>query len=235
MRVLPVAVAALLAVAGCGFDPTQQKRMATPCGVVVDGSGSGTKLNVRQLLDAHIDDFLFGNKCRRVAFAPITGASEESKCTAPVIDIDPDLPAGADRDATRRDGRIRAKQAAEAVLKCAQNDPDPGSDIVGGLRRIVTERPDGDGTYQVLAVSDFAQSDTTMSLYRENLAVPARRAALIHQLAATQRIPDLSGVRLTTYGFALAISSRPDKRGPFETFWTELITGPAKGTKPRYN
>ena len=233
--VATVVLSAAALVAGCGWDPTQPKRLTAPCGVVVDGSASGARLNVKQLLDGHIDDFLFDNKCRRVAFAPITAASEQSQCNKPEVDIDPDdLPAGADRDATRTDGRNQAKKAAQDMLTCAQQDQNAGSDVVGGLRRVVNERPKDQGIYRVLVLSDFAQNDRTMNLYRENLADRGRRAELIRKLSSMQRIPDLSGVRLTIYGFAIKISNRPDKRGPFETFWTELITGPAKGAKPTF-
>ncbi|GAB3968100.1 hypothetical protein GCM10029978_036870 [Actinoallomurus acanthiterrae] len=227
------AMVALAAAGSFGCDPYKVPRMTAPCGVLVDGSGSGANFHPAQLLTEYADDFLFKNKCRDVAFGPITGASEESTCEIPAVDIDPDdLPPGADRGAVRRGARTDAVNAARKMLACAQGKGQvKGSDVIGGVARIVRQRPEGSGTYHVLVVSDFAASDATTDLYTANLADPAVRGALVRKAAG--RMQDLAGVALTTRGFGAGISAQPAKFGPFTQFWTELIRA-EHGAVPRF-
>ncbi|GAA1255725.1 hypothetical protein GCM10009677_02080 [Sphaerisporangium rubeum] len=221
--------AAALPLSSCGEDP---EPLATPCAVVLDGSGSGEALKVEQLMRQHLLAFISEKKCGVVSFVPITGNSASSRCYVPDVDLDPPKKANTDRDRIRAAALQNVKTNATAMLKCAKQEEDtvaPGSDIVGGLRRAVEKRPDGTGYYEILVISDFGQSAGGIDLYHDRqLGSKQHRTVLIAKLAAKARIPDLSQAHITTRGFGAGLP----EVGLLKAFWVELITGPGKGTVP---
>jgi hypothetical protein len=224
---LVLAAAALLAtsVAGCG-----PQRLKGACGIVVDGSYSGnaaTGFDADKQLHSQLDSFLSSAGCRYVVFAPINGASQQSICSAPELDMDPDVQGDIDRQALHQAAYKAAMRRAEAVLTCARTDPrsiSGASDIVGGLDRIAQARPPVPGPYNVLVVSDFINWTVSLRLSRENLTTEASRSALINRLASQGLLPDFHGAHVYAVGFG-ALSSRNPARFPdFSAFWHQFMS-----------
>ncbi|MFI6324077.1 hypothetical protein ACIBG8_41585 [Nonomuraea sp. NPDC050556] len=214
----------LMALPACGGDE-DNPQWTTPCAVVLDGSGSGTKLDVEGLMKERLGEFLVDKHCGAVAFAPITGSSGSSKCDIDSVVLDQAHQPGDDVAANRADALDVALEGAATMLACAQKDEYKASDILGGIDRAVGGRPPGDGVYEMLVISDFAQTDATMNLYKEKLDDKQRREELIAELKADARVPNLSGTQITAYGFGKGFSKVPGRTNLLLAFWNELITG----------
>jgi len=217
----------LTGITGC----SHQQRLTGSCGVVVDGSQSGsasTGFNAAKQLHDQLGIFLQNAGCRYVVFGPIDGASQQSICSEQELDMDPDLPGTTvNRQALQADGRAAAMKRALAMLSCARNDKlsnSAASDVIGGLARIAQARPAGPGPYSVLVVSDFRNWASGLYLSRDNLATQASRAALINELASKDLVPDFHGASVYTAGFGV-LSSRNGTRYPdFRAFWTQFMS-----------
>lgn len=222
-RMLAALVCGCGLLTACGDD---SKELTAPCAVVLDGSKSGTELDVKKLMADHVENFLYDQSCRSVVFVPITKSSEASKCEAkvPPVTLDPALPPGSDVEYERGEALKRARDSAEKMLACAQQDEDPGSDVVGGISKAVSGRPQGSGTYQILVISDFIQRDAKISLYKEKDLTKNRREELVAEFKADSRVPELTGVQITQYGFGLGYTVGPVSQ--LRAFWEDLIPIP---------
>lgn len=225
LAAVPLAGAVLLACSGCFWDRTPARYTAA-CGVVLDGSGSGTVFNAEAKLKQYLDQFLRDRQCRTLSYAPITVNSGASKCTTPTRDLDPDADETTDRDALRNEERVQAAKEAETLLHCA-TVTDPGSDVYGALMRIGTTRPSATQPFYVLVDSDFVQADKTMWLGGENLSTAASRQAVSDRLTATG-LPALSGATVYPTGFGMSLQDTPGQYQQFKQFWTDLLQGRVK-------
>ncbi|WP_231634080.1 hypothetical protein, partial [Streptomyces clavuligerus] len=250
---LVLVLTTLLTGSACGLLNEESERYTRACGVVVDGSGSGsagrTGFDARAKLRGSLERFLTDTGCRTLAFAPITRASQSSKCQANTVDLDPELAATEDREHYRGQLRADALKTAGELLTCAQRQR-PGSDVVGALSRMAQHRPSGErpaegsgegtgtgpdtgpggrkGSFAVLVVSDFEQNDDDFTMSGQNLATEQGRAEAIGRLLSSNGTPDLSGADLYPVGYGMKHKTRPAAYQRFDAFWTELLEGRLK-------
>lgn len=218
----PLIGALLLSCSGCFWD-SEPARYTAACGVVLDGSGSGTVFDAEAKLKSSLDRFLRDRQCKTLAFAPITVNSGASRCTVGTLDLDPDADATVDRDALHQEERAQALKDAETMLHCA-SVTNPGSDVYGALVRIASAEP---APKYILVDSDFVQADQRMWLGGENLSSAASRSAVIDRLTASG-LPALSGDTVYPTGFGMSLNDNPDQYQDFKLFWTDLLQGKAK-------
>ena len=212
-------------------DTFEEKRLSGGCGVVVDGSPSGdakTGFDVVEQLRDSLPAFLDKTDCKTVAFSPIDGSSEISPCTARSLDLDPEVnQGGVARESLWASRRADALKRAESIATCIRSDPRSrvGSDVLGGLKRSLRERPEDD-SHTLLVVSDFVNNDNNLVLDPKvgtDIRTPERRAAVLTMLEAKDRIPDLADVRVFTAGYGVTLRAVPEEFSIFDAFWTELM------------
>jgi hypothetical protein len=227
-----VALAGAVTLAGCGaikdvVDDPADAPLTASCGVVIDGSGSSDPANGSGA-DAFVEDavprFLAESECGNVTFAPIDGVSQTSPCAQPQVDIDPETTGNVDVQALRVQRRQAAADHAALVLKCIRTDDRSvsGSDVLGGLSRIVRQRPADGSSMAVLVISDFINNNNGVNLQTTDLSTPEARTAVIETLTGDNLVPDLTGVHLSTAGFG-ALYGDPEHYQYFEAFWRELL------------
>ncbi|MCW5254304.1 hypothetical protein [Streptomyces sp. SHP 1-2] len=224
-----ISTAAVLAgLAACSEQP---KAFDTPCGVVIDGSGSGdaTKdgFNAEAKLKSELLPFLKEQECSTVDFAPITYTSQISSCKVGRIDLDPAHDATTDQEAQRRKARLRASEEAMKELRCARKER-PGSDVWGALDRIGSAMPSGGPAAKLLVISDFDQSDPEFRLGRTDLTGEATRKKAIDSLVEGRGLPAIKGMTVYTVGFGMKYGDRPSAYRDFKAFWTDALEGRAK-------
>jgi hypothetical protein len=210
-------------VAGC---VKQTPKLTTACGIAVDGSGSSsstTGFNADAGIQQAVVPFLNKEGCRRVVFAPISGASQGARCTQPMIDIDPDLGDTTNVQLARGKKRQQVQQKATELLKCIRTDKvsPQGSDVLGGLSLLAQLHPEGKGQYKLLVISDFLEYGPNGDITKKNLHTPAGRGKLMDQMGS--RIPNLGGADLAMVGFGKLLSKDAAKFADFNTFWTDLL------------
>jgi hypothetical protein len=233
-RSAAVTVAAALvccAASACSSLSGEPERYTQACGVVLDGSGSASAspggFDSKAKLEEKLTPFLTDNKCRKVSFGPITKVSQASTCQVSTVDIDPDLSDNADREQVRKQEQLLALAAAEKMLSCAQKQ-EPGSDVLGGLARIAQDRPSGDGTFDVLVVSDFDHNEPDFRLGKQDLSTSAKRDSVIDSLLSTHGTPDLKGVDIYPVGYGMKYKTSVTRYQQFDAFWKELLEGRVK-------
>ncbi|GGS90878.1 hypothetical protein [Streptomyces cinerochromogenes] len=204
--------------------------LTTPCGVVVDGSGSAAAVKEGFDSEAKLKDslgeFLTDQKCGTVDFAPITRSSRSSSCRQSQVDLDPPHDATTDRKVQRVNAQRSAAVAALAELTCARKQN--GSDVWGALARIGETVPDDGGAPKVLVVSDFDQADPEFHLSRQDLTSEAKRAKVIDTLVRKRGLPGIKGMDVFPVGLGMQYSAKPSRADDFESFWTEALEGRAK-------
>ncbi|MEU3413210.1 MULTISPECIES: hypothetical protein [unclassified Streptomyces] len=220
-------VCALSALVSC---TKQEEALTTPCGVVVDGSGSAAAVKEGFDAEAKLKDslveFLTDQKCGTVDYAPITRSSRSSSCRQGQVDLDPPHDANTDQKAQRAGARRNAAVAALAELKCARTQN--GSDVWGALDRI-GETVAGDGPApKLLVVSDFGQSDPEFVLSRQDLTTKGRRAKVIDSLVKKRGLPGIKGMDVFPVGLGMQYKTKPSEADDFESFWVEALEGRAK-------
>ncbi len=205
--------------------------LTTPCGVVIDGSGSGdaTKngFNAEAKLKAELLPFLEDQECGTVDFAPITYTSQISSCKVDRVDLDPPHKETTDQDSQRERARVRAAGEALEELKCARRER-PGSDVWGALDRIASVMPSDGPDAKLLVVSDFEQADPEFSLGKADLTTPESRDKVIDSLVKERGVPAVKGMTVYTVGFGMKFGDRPSEYEDFEAFWNEVLEGRAK-------
>lgn len=220
-------VCALSALVSC---TKQEEALTTPCGVVVDGSGSAAAVKQGFDSEAKLKDslveFLTDQKCGTADFAPITRSSRSSSCRQGQVDLDPPHDANTDQKVQRADAQRKAAVAALAELKCARSQN--GSDVWGALARIGEAVPGDGGAPKLLVVSDFAQADPEFSLSRHDLGTKARRAKVIDSLVKERGLPGIEGMDVFPVGLGMQYSAKPSEADDFESFWVEALEGRAK-------
>ncbi|MBL1103425.1 hypothetical protein JK361_02195 [Streptomyces sp. 5-8] len=225
--VVPLACA-LAALVSC---TKQEEALTTPCGVVVDGSGSAAAVEQGFDSEAKLKDslieFLTDQKCGTVDFAPITRSSRNSSCRQGQVDLDPPHDANTDQKVQRANARQEAAGAALAELKCARTQN--GSDVWGALARIgeAVGNDDG-GTPKLLVVSDFAQTDPEFRISRQNLGTEASRAKVIDSLVKNRGLPGIEGMDVFPVGLGMQYKAKPSRADDFEAFWVQALEGRAK-------
>jgi len=219
-----IAFGAALAVGALSLTGCSADKLTTPCAVVVDGSGSGAKFDAATRLKDRLNDFAVEQKCGQLAFVPIDGAPVGSVCTQKTLPMDPDLGGNSDQETVRTGRRTLALTRANAMLECARQNP--SSDVLGALRRAADQRPPGDGTYQVLVVSDMLQNAGDLSLYKMELGTEAAMTKAVDTVAA--QAPKLAGMRLDITDCGVTLSSSK-KAVEVKTFWTRLFKTAAVG------
>ena len=224
----PAAVlgAAALLLAGCGIADGPE-RLSADCAVVVDGSGSGADstegFRAKEKLKTTLPRFLADKKCKYLSYAPITSASEASSCQVPRIDIDPDSDKRSEREPLWKQYRVLAEAGAEKMLQCAR-ERQPGSDVLGGLTRAAKVPRHGDGTFQVLVISDFEQADPDFKLSKYELETPAQRDTAVKALATGRSMPDLPDTTVYRVGFAMrGGKTTPERIDQMGEFWQQLL------------
>ncbi|AKN73883.1 hypothetical protein QR97_32900 [Streptomyces sp. PBH53] len=220
-------VCALAALVSC---TKQEEALTTPCGVVVDGSGSAAAVkqgfDSEEKLKHSLVEFLTDQKCGTVDFAPITRSSRSSSCRQDQVDLDPPHDANTDQKVQRADARRAAALAALAELKCARTQN--GSDVWGALARIGETVPDDGGTPKLLVVSDFDQSDPEFVLSRQDLSTEAERAKVIDSLVRKRGLPGIKGMEVFPVGLGMQYSAKPSEADDFQAFWVEVLEGRAE-------
>jgi hypothetical protein len=207
------------AAVACGTE-----KLTTPCAVVVDGSGSGTKFDAAKRLDDTFTKFTSDNKCGTMSFVPIDSAPMASTCYIKDVDIDPDLGGNSDPETVRAGRRKLALDDAHHMLDCAKKNS--LSDVLGGLTRAAGQRPRGKGTYQILVVSDMLQNASGGSLYHTDLSTPAAISKAVQQWAA--KAPSLVGADLTITDCGVTMNTGADAEH-IRSFWTQLLRTPQVG------
>ncbi|WP_416977617.1 hypothetical protein [Streptomyces sp. T028] len=203
------------------------ERLKADCAVVVDGSGSGADsddgFRAKEKLETTLPRFLADKKCRYVSYAPITSASEASSCQVPRIDIDPDSDKRSEREPLWTQTRVLAEAGAQKMLECAR-DRQPGSDVLGGLTRAAKVPRDGDGTFQILVISDFEQADPGFKLSKYKLATPAQRNTAVDAMVDGRNLPDLPDTTVYRVGFAMrGTKTTPEHVEQLGEFWKQLL------------
>ncbi|MFE9725710.1 hypothetical protein ACFYQ5_19435 [Streptomyces sp. NPDC005794] len=206
--------------------------LTTPCGVVVDGSGSGeaTKdgFDAKAKLKDSLIPFLKDQKCGTVDFAPITSTSMSSSCKVEPVDLDPPHNETTDQEKQRRQAFLAAAEQALKELDCARDDR-PGSDVWGGIGRIASKMSADGPSAKLLVVSDFEQADPEFSLVtNDEIATEANRAATIDSLVEERGLPGIKGMEIFPVGYGMKFASKPSQQKLFEGFWTEVLEGRAK-------
>ncbi|MFJ6982422.1 MULTISPECIES: hypothetical protein [unclassified Streptomyces] len=205
----------------------EQERLSADCAIVVDGSGSGADtakgFGAEEKLKSTVPKFLAGEKCRYVSYAPITAASVASSCQVARMDIDPDADKRSDRESLWKQTRVLAEAAARKMLTCARQRQ-PGSDVLGGLERAAKAPRDGKGTYHVLVVSDFDQSDPDFRLSKFELETAAQRDTAVDALVAGRGLPELKDTTVHRVGFAMRGGrASPERVEQMGQFWQQLL------------
>ncbi|MFJ9716767.1 hypothetical protein ACIRPQ_12595 [Streptomyces sp. NPDC101213] len=218
--------ATALLLTGCGALDGPD-RLSADCAVVVDGSGSGADsesgFRAKEKLKATVPGFLADQKCRYVSYAPITAASTASSCQVPRMDLDPDGDQRSDRESLWKQTRVLAEAGAEKMLDCARRRQ-PGSDVLGGLERAAKVPRDGDGTYHVLVISDFDQSDPDFRLSKFELETPAQRDEAVAALVAVRGLPELPDTTVHRVGFAMRGGrTTPERVEQMDRFWQQVL------------
>lgn len=208
---------------GCG---AEDGGYSAPCGVIVDGSGSGKKFDAGKRTADLLPDFLREHKCKRLTYVPLATDSIGSTCSQKDLDLDPDLGAGTDQDTIRAGRRAKAVKDAKAVFDCLAPKK-PMSDVMGSLARAADQRPDGTGTYYVLVVSDMLQNDPAFALTHADLSSNASRAAVLNG-PLKDRVPDLSGMELEITDCARTLGD-PRKSAQVRAFWRQAFAAGASG------
>lgn len=207
----------------------QEEPLTTPCGVVVDGSGSAAANKAGFDSEAKLKDslveFLTDQKCKTVDFAPITRSSRSSSCRQEQVDLDPPHDANTDQKVQRANALNGAAVAALAELKCARTQN--GSDVWGGLARIAEAVPHH-GTPKLLVVSDFDQADPEFALSRQDITTRAKRAEVVDTLVKQRGLPGIEGMDVFPVGLGMQYGANPSEAANFESFWVEALEGRAK-------
>ncbi|WP_385621254.1 hypothetical protein PXH67_21625 [Streptomyces sp. P8-A8] len=221
--------ASLAAVAGCSSS-AEADDLRTPCGLVVDGSGSGAAggrgFDAEAKLKATLVPFLTERHCGTLSFAPVTRSSQTSSCRVGDVDLNPPGDEMSDRDSMRRSARLRAAQGALAMLKCARTQG--GSDVIGALARIGDAVPSGKGTPSLLVVSDFEQADKEFTLRVREIATEESRERAVDTLLGDRGVPGIAGMDVYPVGYGMSHDAKPSEYRPFDAFWSEILTGRAK-------
>ncbi|USQ82936.1 hypothetical protein NFX46_03610 [Streptomyces phaeoluteigriseus] len=218
--------ATALLLTGCvGLDGPE--RLSADCAVVVDGSGSGADsengFRAKEKLKTTVPGFLADQKCRYVSYAPITAASTASSCQVGRMDLDPDADKRSERESLWLQTRALAQAGAEKMLDCAR-ERQPGSDVLGGLERAAKVPRDGDGTYHVLVISDFDQSDPDFRLSKFELETPAQRDEAVDALVAVRGVPELPDTTVHRVGFAMRGGrTTPERVEQMGQFWQQVL------------
>ncbi|MET9558875.1 hypothetical protein [Streptomyces tauricus] len=229
-RTAALATAALLLSAtttACDGGPfSGPEHLSADCAVVLDGSGSGLDsdagFRAKEKLQATLPAFLTDKKCKYLSYAPITSASEASSCQVARIDIDPDADKRPEREGLWKQTRVLAGAGAEKMLKCAR-DRQPGSDVLGGLAR-AADVPRADGTFHVLVISDFDQSDPDFRLSRYELVTQPERDTAVEELVDGRGLPDLPDTTVYRVGFAMrGGKTNPERVEQMQQFWQQLL------------
>ncbi|MFG2595612.1 hypothetical protein [Streptomyces sp. NPDC048462] len=224
-----LAVAAgLAAVTGCSSAVADDLR--TPCGLVVDGSGSGAAgdrgFDAEAKLKSTLVRFLTERHCGTLAFAPVTRSSQTSTCRVGDVDLDPPADETTDRDSMRKSSRILALKGALTMLKCARTQG--GSDVLGALARIGDAVRPGNGTPSLLVVSDFEQADVEFTLRVREIATEQSRERVIDTLLEDRGVPGISGMNVYPVGYGMRHNAKPGEYRPFDAFWSEILSERAK-------
>jgi hypothetical protein len=228
-RVTILLAATALLTSGLAACVATAPQLTGTCGVVVDGSGSGsqkTGFDAQERLATNFNTFLQNTDCKYVVFAPINGDSLSSVCAEPMLDMDPAGTTSDDSSAVFAQYRKAALQRAELELRCARYDKlsQPGaSDIIGGLQRVQQELPAKAGPYNVLVVSDFISFDSNLKLQFLSLKTPAIRTAIIDRLKAEGEVPNLAAINIYAAGFGYLFGRNGQRRVEFLDFWDEYM------------
>ncbi|NEA47933.1 hypothetical protein [Streptomyces sp. SID10815] len=217
---------ALAALTSCS---KQEEALTTPCGLVIDGSGSGAAkggFDAEAKLKDSLIGFLDEQKCGTLDYAPITRSSRSSTCREDQVDLDPPHGATTDQKTQRANARQAAAGAALDELACARKDG--GSDVWGALARIGEAVPSGGPVPKLLVVSDFDQADPEFVLSRKDISTKARRAGVIDSLVKARGLPGIKGMDVFPVGLGMQFRANPSKADDFEAFWTEAIEGRAE-------
>lgn len=224
-----VLAAVLAATAGCSSS-AEAEGLRTPCGLVIDGSGSGDAgakgFDAKAKLESTLVPFLTGRNCGTLAFVPVTRSSQTSSCRVGDIDLDPPGDATSDRESMRRTARILALKGAVAMLKCARTQG--GSDVLGALARIGDAMPSGKGTPSLLVVSDFEQADPEFTLRVSEIATEKSREQVVGDLLDDRGVPGIAGMNVYPVGYGMRHDAKPGEYQPFDAFWSEILSGRAK-------
>ncbi|WEO94402.1 hypothetical protein A6P39_010510 [Streptomyces sp. FXJ1.172] len=219
-------VCALSALVSC---TKQEAALTTPCGVVVDGSGSAAAtrqgFNSEAKLKDSLVEFLTDQKCKTVDFAPITRSSRSSSCRQEQVDLDPPHDANTDQKVQRANALRSAAVAALAELKCARTQN--GSDVWGGLARIAETVPHTGKAPRLLVVSDFDQADPEFALSRQDITTEAARAKVIDSLVQKRGLPGIKGMDVFPVGLGMQYGADPSEAANFESFWVQALEGRA--------
>ncbi|GHH32401.1 hypothetical protein GCM10018775_01940 [Streptomyces umbrinus] len=239
VRTCTALVAALtLGLAGCSGTPWSSDDKGAEkasCGLVVDGSGSGTSddtgVDVKKKLQETLLPFLDEHHCSSLAYAPVTASSWNSSCRHSPVDLDPEPRTSTeDRDVLRQRARNGAAAASIEMLNCAREQN--GSDVLGALGRIAQTlretRDDTGGDMVVLAVSDFEQTDPEFRISKEPLTTKAERTKAVDKLLTGRKLPALKGMDLYTVGYGKNPTRKPSTYEGFDQFWTDILTTRAK-------
>ncbi|MEU2668822.1 hypothetical protein ABZ622_08095 [Streptomyces sp. NPDC007164] len=222
-------VASLAAVAGCSAS-AEADDLRTPCGLVVDGSGSGSAggrgFDAEAKLKSTLVPFLTERHCGTLSFAPVTRSSQTSSCRVGDIDLDPPGDEMSDRDSMRRSARVLAAKGALTMLKCARTQG--GSDVIGALARIGDAMPSGKGTPSLLVVSDFEQADKEFTLRADEIATEESRERAVDTLLGDRGVPGITGMDVYPVGYGMSRDAKPSEYRPFDAFWSEILSGRAK-------
>ncbi|MEV8451288.1 hypothetical protein AB0467_01475 [Streptomyces sp. NPDC052095] len=235
-RTVPVLAlgALLMAVTGCTAS-AEADAPRTPCGLVIDGSGSGAAdgrgFDAQAKLRSSLVPFLVDQKCGSLAFAPVTRSSQTSSCRVDEVDLDPPGDETADRDTMRRAARVRAIEEALKMLKCARTQN--GSDVLGALARIGEAMPSGKEGKEgkapsLLVVSDFEQADKEFTLRAGDIATDQGRERAVDTLLGARGVPPIAGMDVYPVGYGMRYGARPSEYRPFDAFWSEVLSGRAK-------
>lgn len=227
-----------LGLTGCSGTPWSdgdKSAQSVPCGLVVDGSGSGTSdtagVDVKKKLQQTLVPFLDARHCSSLAYSPVTKSSWTSSCRHSPVDLNP-KPASdtSDPDVLRQRARVTAINAAVEMLDCARGQN--GSDVLGALARIAQTLRESQGTAadgaSVLAVSDFEQADSEFHISKEPLATGAERTKAVNKLLSGRKLPALRGMDLYTVGYGKSPTRKPSTYEGFDQFWTNILTTRAR-------
>ncbi|MDI1462834.1 hypothetical protein QEZ54_17805 [Catellatospora sp. KI3] len=232
---LLTAVAALLG--GCAWldDLADIGRLNGACGIAVDGSGSAnaSSRGFDAMKEAHntVEKFLDQAGCRYVTFAPISTAPESIKCGAPTLDLDPDdNGAQLDTDQVRPQLRKQALDSVEGLYQCiVKTQGERSTDVLGGMRLLMRQRPTEDGEYRLLIISDFIDTTPPAPILGPDLVTPAGRGRIIASISS--RIPDLNGSDVTRAGFGKLFSNDSTRMQALEAFWQEVVVNRGKASR----
>ncbi|MCL6671554.1 hypothetical protein [Streptomyces panaciradicis] len=234
---LALLAALALCLAGCSAPWKSDDKGAhkQPCGLVVDGSGSGTSdhtgIDVKKKLQETLIPFLDQRGCSSLAYAPVTASSWTSSCRHSPIDLDPKPKSSTtDPEVLRQRARIAAVNTSVEMLDCARGQN--GSDVLGALGRIAQTLRETQGSAandaSILAVSDFEQWDREFHISREPLSTAAERTRAVNKLLAGREVPALRGMDLYTVGYGKNPTRKPSSYQGFDQFWTDILTTRAK-------